>query len=200
MGKDASAARWISRPTQKNLQRLFFSVDKKSRFALGGNMTRKLLAFLIVTTLTSCDNGLSSAQKSATETQVSGQVIRDNKPILQADIEATDLNGHPIGKTHLDGKDHFSLRLPSGTIYPVILTATPEGEASTLKAVVLNDKVSTQEISTMTTILLDQAMVLGGITEENLSKASQGAISQRKTPPVSDGKKVDPQKKYGGWH
>lgn len=163
-------------------------------------MTRKLLTFFIVTTLTSCDNGLSSAQKSTTETQVSGQVIRDNKPIFQADIEATDLNGNPIGKTHLDGKDHFSLRLPSGTIYPVILSATPTGETSTMKAVVLNDKVSSQEISTMTTILLDQAMVLGGITEENLSKASHGAISQRKTPPVSDGKKVDPQKKYGGWH
>jgi hypothetical protein len=84
-----------------------------------------------------------------------------------------------------------------------VLTASPEGETRTLKAAITSDLVSEQDISSVTTIVVETAMNLGGLTETNLAKAAGAAISQRRSSGGSGGSagfKGDPTKQYGGWH
>jgi hypothetical protein len=130
-------------------------------------------------------------------------VLYDDNPVTKASIEATDRNGKAIANATLNGDAHYRLKLPAGTAFPVVLTAKPEGEAQALKAAVTSDLVSEQDISSVTTIVVDTAMSLGGLTESNLAKAAGAAISQRRSTGGSGGSagfKGDPTKQYGGWH
>jgi hypothetical protein len=139
----------------------------------------------------------------AAEARIAGLVLTDDGPVQGARIEAKDRNGSTIAKTEIHGDAHYSLKLPAGTDYPVVLTAVPEGTTETLKAVAVNDLVSDQDISPVTTIVVDTALSLGGLTEANLAKAAGAAISQRKSSGGSGssaGFKGDPTKQYGGWH
>ena len=163
-------------------------------------MIKKIMAGCIALLLISCDSGSSSAKRSTTEIIVTGQVVSEEKLMTHSEVQAKDRNGNLITQTPVDGTAHFSLKLPKGTIYPVILSVRPDEQSTELKAAVLNETVNAQDISNTTTTLVDNAMVLGGLTEENLSKAAQGAMTQIKTVGGSGGGKVNPQKQYGGWH
>lgn len=163
-------------------------------------MIKKIMAGCIALLLISCDSGSSSAKRSTTETLVNGQVVSEEKLMTHAEVQAKDRNGNLITHTPLDRANHFSLKLPKGTVYPVILSVRPDEQSTELKAAVLNETVNAQDISATTTTLVDNAMVLGGLTEQNLSKAAQGAMTQIKTVGGSGGGKVNPQKQYGGWH
>ena len=93
----------------------------------------------------------------------------------------------------------------------MILTAVTEvsGEAP-LKAAIPDANVSEQDISPVTTIIVDTALSLGGLTEANLTKAAGAAISLRRKSGGGGGGggagtttqsfKGDPTKQYGGWH
>jgi hypothetical protein len=163
-------------------------------------MIKKVMAGCIALLLISCDSGPSSAKRSTTEILVIGQVVREEKLMPHTEVQAKDRNGNLITHTPLDSANHFSLKLPKGIVYPVILSVRPDEQSTELKAAVLNETVNAQDISSTTTTLVDNAMVLGGLTEQNLSKAAQGAMTQIKTVGGSGGGKVNPQKQYGGWH
>jgi hypothetical protein len=155
--------------------------------------------------LTAC--GPSSTPGSSAggtvDIRITGLVLDDDGPVKGATIEARDSKGGTVARTEIHGDAHYSLKLPAFTAFPVVLTAVAEGGADTLKAVVTSDLVSEQDISPVTTIVVDTAMNLGGLTEANLAKAAGAAISQRKTTGGSGGSagfKGDPTKQYGGWH
>ena len=154
--------------------------------------------------LSACGGSSSpSTQSSAAESVITGLVLDDDTPITQGKIEAADRNGKVVANTTLNGDAHYRLKLPAGTAFPVVLTAKPEGEGQTLKAAVTSDLVSEQDISSVTTIVVDTAMNLGGLTDTNLAKAAGAAISQRRSSGGSGGSagfKGDPTKQYGGWH
>jgi hypothetical protein len=108
-----------------------------------------------------------------------------------------------IANTEVGGDGHYRIAIPVGAKYPVVLSASFEGEGSPLKAAVTSDLATDQNISSVTTIVVNTAMNLGGLTEVNLAKAAGAAISQRKSTGGSGGSagfKGDPTKHYGGWH
>ena len=162
------------------------------------------LLFSVLLTLSACgDSSTSGSSKSAAPTIIAGIVLQDETPVTKASIEATDAGGKLVANTEVNGEGHYRISIPAGASYPVILSASFEGEGSPLKAAVTSDLGADQDISTVTTIVVNSALSLGGLTETNLAKAAGAAISQRKSTGGSGGSagfKGDPTKQYGGWH
>ena len=161
---------------------------------------------------TACNDNNSSPSTAATSTRLTGHVSNDDGPVDKARIEAKDAKGQVAAKTELQGGTNaYQLSLPVGTAYPVILTAFPLANPNeVLKAAVPSPLASEQDISPVTTIIVDTAMSLGGINEANLAKAAGAAIALRKKSGGGSGGggggattesfKGDPTKQYGGWH
>jgi hypothetical protein len=131
----------------------------------------------------------------------------DDGPITQGRVEAKDANGRMAAQIGLNGQSTYSLTLPVGTAYPIILQVYPETAPNhALRAVVTDPKASTQDISPVTTIVVDTALNLGGLTETNLAKAAGAAIAQRRksggggggAASTGESFKADPTKQYGG--
>jgi hypothetical protein len=149
------------------------------------------------------DSSHPGSSQSAAPASITGIVLQDETPITKARIEATDSAGKVIANTEVGGDGHYRIAIPVGAKYPVVLSASFEGEGSPLKAAVTSDLATDQNISSVTTIVVNTAMNLGGLTEVNLAKAAGAAISQRKSTGGSGGSagfKGDPTKHYGGWH
>ena len=160
--------------------------------------------------LTACNDNTSSPSTAATPTRLTGHVTNDDGPVDKARIEAKDAKGQVAAKTELQGGSNaYQLSLPVGTAYPVILTAFPHANPNeVLKAAVSSPLASEQDISPVSTIIVDTALSLGGINEANLAKAAGAAIALRKKSggggggggATTESFKGDPSKQYGGWH
>ncbi len=152
----------------------------------------------------------SSPSQTATQTRLSGHVSNDDGPVLKARVEAKDAKGSVVAKTELQGgANNYQLTLPAGTAFPVILTAYPEATpGEPLKAAVSSSLAAEQDLSPVSTIIVDTALSLGGINEANLAKAAGAAIALRKKSggggggggATTESFKGDPTKQYGGWH
>jgi hypothetical protein len=165
--------------------------------------TRTVFASLLLAALAGCGDATAPKSSSAAEDTIAGQVITDQGPVTKAKIEAKDSRGSVVARTEISGDAHYRLTIPAGAAYPLVLTAYPEGQPEPLKAAVTSELAEDQDISEVTSIVVDTAMNLGGLTEANLAKAAGAAISQRKTTGGSGGSagfKGDPTKNYGGWH
>lgn len=146
------------------------------------------------TLMTGCDSGGSSSGVSAPATEaakIAGNVQDQHGPIMEAKIEVRDAQGQMVLTTHLNGNsNHYNITVPAGTTYPILLTATPtqEGTNSTVvKAVVTSPLADRMDITDVTTIVVDAALSLGGLTEKNIAKASGAAIGLRQKEGVSAG-------------
>jgi hypothetical protein len=176
---------------------------------------RPLFSLTIVTLFTilvaGCDNGapsVSSPRTSTAQTRISGHVLNDEGPITQGKVEAKNAQGAVAARTELKGQPTYVLTIPTGTVYPLILTAYPDAAPNeSLRAAVTDPNASEQDISPVSTIVVDTAMSLGGLSETNLAKAAGAAIAQRRKSgggsggaATSQSFKGDPTKQYGGWH
>lgn len=154
--------------------------------------------------LTGCgDSTSSSASKTVSVDSIEGLVINEAGPVASGKIEGKDRDGRVIAKTELNGDGHYKLVIPVGSAYPLVLHAYPSGSDETLTAVVTSELAEEQDISQVSTIVVETAMSLGGLTEANIAKAAGAAIAQRKNSGgagSSAGFKGDPTKHYGGWH
>lgn len=156
------------------------------------------------------DNAPSASSSSAAPTRLTGHVSNDDGAVTKGRIEAKDAKGMVVAKTELQGgTNSYQLTLPAGTAYPVILTAYPEAAAEEpLKAAVTSALAAEQDISQVSTIVVETALSLGGVNEANLAKAAGAAISLRKKSggggggggATTESFKGDPTKQYGGWH
>jgi hypothetical protein len=132
--------------------------------------------------LTSCGDGGNAGSPGSTEAKISGSVSDQHGAITDAKIEVTDSKGAIVATTTLSGSSQYSVTVPAGVSYPIVITAIPRGGlATTVKAVVTSPLAETQNITAVSTIVVDSAMTLGGLTEENITKASGAAIGQRQT-------------------
>jgi hypothetical protein len=158
--------------------------------------------------LTACNDNAPSSSSASTPTRLTGHVSNDDGPVGHTRIEAKDALGRVAAKAELQGGTNtYQLSLPVGTAYPVILTAYPQATpTATLKAAVASPLAAEQDISPISTIIVDTALSLGGLTEANLAKAAGAAISLRKKSGGSGGGattesfKGDPTSQHGGWH
>lgn len=163
------------------------------------------LTVVIFLNLAGCGDSKSpQTSKSTSASQISGIVLREEEPLSQGQIEAKDRSGQKVAQGQWVSENHYTINLPAGTIYPVVITVVPESNAESLKAALVSPGNLTQDITSTTSKLVDNAMVLGGITEDNLAKAARGAISARRSSGGGGGTsatfKGDPTKQYGGWH
>lgn len=167
-------------------------------------------AFALITTLTGCDSGGTSARTtSAGPVKLTVSVLNDEGPVTAAKIEAKDSGGSVIARGELKNGAKADLSIPAGTRFPLIVFAYPdESPNQPLKAAVTDNQATEQDVSPVTTIVVDTALSLGGITETNLAKAAGAAIAQRKRSggggggggATTESFKGDPTKQYGGWH
>lgn len=159
---------------------------------------------LAVSILTACGESSHVTEQAAigSEQIVEGIVTDRDKLIVEGEVVAKDKNGAIIATTKPDREGKYSIVLPSGSSYPVILEIAVDQE-TTLQAVVLDSSLAQQDISTMTTLVVESAINLGGLTKQNMAQAAINAIRQNKKASgkgTSTGFKGDPTKQYGGWH
>lgn len=155
------------------------------------------------------DGERGSPPAAAGPVRLVGHVLNDDGPVNKARIEAKDAKGALAATVELKGDgNRYQLTVPAGTAYPLILTAYPDpGAERPLKAAVASASASEQDITEVTTIVVETALSLGGVNETNLAKAAGTAIAQRKKSGGGTGGgattqsfKGDPTKQYGGWH
>lgn len=161
--------------------------------------------------LNGCGDGASTAgagSASAAAARLSGHVLAEQGPLTQGRVEAKDARGAVAARTELQGQSAYALAIPAGTAYPLVLSVQTEvAPNGLLKAAVTDPKASVQDITPVTTSIVDTAMSLGGLSEANIATAATAAIAQRKK--FGSGSGVggstesfsgDPTKQYGGWH
>lgn len=144
------------------------------------------LAFSVLL-LNGCDDGGKMTATSKAEAKISGTVSDNKGPIPSGRIEVKDKNGALLTTGQFSG-GRYSITVPASATYPITITAYPEaGSLSTdpVKAAVTSSIADRQDISAVTTYVVDNAMTLGGLTAENIAKASGGAIGMRQSQGVS---------------
>lgn len=170
------------------------------------NLNQRWAMLTAALILAACDGNTGTANRTgvAVQTTLTGQVLDEDGTALSGhSVVISDRDGQEILSTQADAEGHFNVKIPADTAYPLVLTASLTTGTNPLKAVVVQENTTEQDISPMTTMVVDTALSLGGLTEANLAKAAVAAISQRKKSGgtgSSTGFKGDPTKQYGGWH
>lgn len=162
------------------------SLPFRSRWA----QTAALLALVVLSSCDSEQHGANSARLKTPEAQIEGAVSDIHGPLVEGTLEARDADDRLLLNQPLDGRsNHYMLKIPAGTPYPVVLTVTPpEGSLSQrVRAVVTSPLADRMDITDITSLVVDAALALGGLTEENIAKASGGAIGLRQRQGVSAG-------------
>lgn len=176
---------WLRTMTQQQSDKTSFPLLKSGLCALSIAMAAIFA--------TGCDSGQSGGGVSAPaseEAKIAGNVQDQHGPIMEGKIEVRDKNGQVVASTQLSGSsNHYSITVPAGTVYPIVLTATPPagGVSAPVKAVVTSPLADRMDITDVTTIVVDSALTLGGLTAENIAKASGAAIGLRQREGVSAG-------------
>lgn len=144
--------------------------------------------------LAGCDGGSSTGSSSSSsvssEAKIEGNISDVHGPITQGTLEVKDKNDKVILTQPLDGSsNHFSITIPAGVAYPILLVATPPPGPITqvVRAVVTSPLADRMDITDVTSLVVDAAFALGGLTESNIAKASGGAIGLRQRQGVSAG-------------
>lgn len=131
-------------------------------------------------------------------------IVRNKKTLIKSGkIEATDNAGNAVTTKSFKSAPRFSLDIPAGTTFPVLLTVYPDADQpkkDILKVVVMNPYSTDQIITTVTTAVADNALALGGYTRENMMKAAMGTVAAPDRDKTVGGFRGDPTKQYGGWH
>lgn len=123
------------------------------------------------------------------EAKISGSVNDNKGPVADGRIEVKDKAGNLVTTTQFSGSK-YSVTIPSTAAYPILIIAYPgAGAVSTdpIKAVVTSPIADRMDVTAVTTYVVDNAVALGGLTEENIAKASGGAIGMRQAQGVSAG-------------
>jgi len=116
-----------------------------------------------------------------TEAKIRGKVSNNNGPVSDGQIEVRDSAGNVVHTTHFTNA-HYTVTVPVGTAYPILITAIPPIDACNndpVKAVVTSSIADEIDLTGVTTDVVDGAIALGGITEQNITRASGVAINRR---------------------
>lgn len=150
------------------------------------------VGFLLIAGFTTgCDDGGKSKSSASMEARISGNIRDQHGPIMNSRLEVSDRTGRTISSTTLTDSNSFSITVPAGAAFPIVLTSHPTGESATnsgaVKAVVTSPLADRMDITDVSTIVVESAMSLGGLTAENIAKASGAAIGLRQREGVSAG-------------
>jgi hypothetical protein len=152
------------------------------------SMTRlriAILFFTVVAVCTACGKSEKTMSKSAAPVYISGNIFGEEGegPIKKAKLTATDKDGTVRATSNVNGSSHYSLKLPTDTAYPVIISAIyprstkiVESGKGEVKAAVLEPSSAIVELSPRSTTIVDIALARGGLTPENFEHASASAL------------------------
>lgn len=152
-----------------------------------------LCGLLIAGGISGCDDGAKSGSSApaSMEAKIAGYINDQHGPIFNSRLEVADKSGRIISTTELNDNNHFSITVPVGTSYPIVITAHPTGESATnstaVKAVVTSPLADRVDVTDVSTIVVDSAVSLGGLTAANIAKASGAAIGLRQREGTSAG-------------
>lgn len=145
---------------------------------------------LVAAALGGCDSGggTSSPAASVKPAKLSGKVLNINGPVTAGTVEVADAKGAVVATASISGgENRYTITVPSTAAYPVVLTAKPQDGGSSVKAVVTSSLAEQTDITTVSTLIVDAALQLGGLTPQNIAMASAGAINQRQSAGASAG-------------
>ncbi len=148
------------------------------------------LSLMLATAMTGCDSGSKSGAQMSSEAFIEGNISDIHGPLSTGKLEVKDKNDRVILSQNLDGQsNHFAIKVPAGTSYPILLVFTPPagGVSQVVRAVVTSPLADRMDVTDITSLVVDAAFALGGLTEENIAKASGGAIGLRQRQGVSAG-------------
>lgn len=140
--------------------------------------------------ITGCDSSSKSSGQMSSEAYIEGNISDIHGPMTTGKLEVKDKNDRIILSQQLDGQSsHFAIKVPAGTSYPILLVFTPPagGVSQVVRAVVTSPLADRMDVTDITSLVVDAAFALGGLTEENIAKASGGAIGLRQRQGVSAG-------------
>ena len=162
------------------------TILKKTRFNL---LKCTFVAASVVMAGCGDDGSYSSNSAAKIEAKISGKVSNKNGPINEGSLDVRDKSGNVVTTTHFTN-GHYTVTVPVGTSYPIVIAAHPPVDAvlsDPVKAVVTNPIADVMDVSAVTTDVVDGAIALGGLTEQNITKASGVAINMRQKEGVSAG-------------
>lgn len=161
--------------------------------------------------LSACNSG-SKTQTSAPVASVTstsaitlqGQIRDDDGYFTTGSLAATDFKGKEAARTEWQDDDgRYTIEIPSGTGFPLLLTARSKHEgkkSQILLAVVLSPTLTKHDITPNSTKVARKAKSLGGYTAQNLMQATLDTVNRPQGDRSVEGFRGDPTKQFGGWH
>ena len=137
-----------------------------------------------------CGEDSKSGGQTSAEAFIEGNISDIHGPMSAGKLEVKDKGNRNILTQDMNGEsNHFAIRVPAGTSYPILLVFTPPpgGVSNVVRAVVTSPLADRMDITDITSLVVDAALALGGLSEENIAKASGGAIGLRQRQGVSAG-------------
>lgn len=142
------------------------------------------------------------AKKYGQAVTVQGTVNNADGSVENATIEVTDQSGQTLITTQLQGSHSYTLEVPAGALYPVVISAYPEGSDEVLKVLMISPSLTKNDISPFSSEIIDKALALGGFSEKNIMQATMttSRASGGQANKTEAGFTGDPTRQYGGWH
>jgi len=123
-------------------------------------------------------------QSTTVPVYITGGMKGEDGPIKEAKLVAIDSKGAIIVTLQVSGQSRYSLELPVGTDYPVILSAIyprskkiDETGAGEVKAAIMEVSSASVDLSPTSTAIVNIALARGGLTPENFERASVAALN-----------------------
>jgi hypothetical protein len=161
--------------------------------------------------LSACDNA-SKSQSSAPASSLTstaavtlrGQIRNDKGTFKSGSLSAADFQNRQVAQVQWqDDNGRFSIEIPAGTGFPVLLTAKASHEGSkleTLVAAVISPTMTKHDITPNSTMVAQKAKALGGYTTQNMMQATLDTVKRPQGDRTVEGFRGDPTKQFGGWH
>ena len=169
-----------------------------------GMLAASLLALLIVS---GCEKDApksafpqQATKKYAQATTLEGLVSDDKGPIKSGTVKVIDEKGAVLAEASLQGSDHYKVKVPAGTVLPIVLTFYPESSGEQLITAVIHPAVTKYDITPLSTAIAKKAKALGGYTHGNMLVAAESMGTVPDDNKTTAGFRGDPTKQYGGWH
>jgi hypothetical protein len=142
-----------------------------------------------ITQFYGCGDGGGGKTSAVQEDSIIGGTVSNNRgAITQGKVEIKDQSGSVVASTEFSGP-RYKITVPASARYPIVISATAADPANpeSVKAVVTSALADRMDISAITTDIVNNAIALGGLSDENIAKASGGAIGMRQSQGVSAG-------------
>lgn len=143
--------------------------------------------------LSACDSGGGSKSASAVigapaetaavntlqkDKSISGKVLNKEGPAMGGTLKITDAGGKEVASAAINHDDGgYQAMIPKGTVYPIILTATPamtQGmDLEVIKGYIADSSVGMADVTPISTKVVEAALKMGGLTKENIITASR---------------------------